>query len=81
MYRRRSAQLALSLGGHFGENMAFIGAFAFIAGTSFLKPFRGTFVGLQLTHYLLRICGLDLFLDQPLLIDINAHAAGQWATC
>ena len=53
MYRARTAQLALSLGGHLGKDVALVGAFALETGPGFLEPFRGTTMGFQFscTHF------------------------------
>ena len=52
MYSAGTAKLALTLGGHLGQDVALVGALALEAGTGFLEPFRGTTMGFQFSTHL-----------------------------
>jgi hypothetical protein len=52
MYSAGTAKLALTLGGHLGQDVALVGALALEAGTGFLEPFRGTTMGFQFRTHL-----------------------------
>jgi hypothetical protein len=47
-----AAKLALTLGRHFGEDVAFVSVFALVASRRFLEAFRCSAMYLDLWHFL-----------------------------